>query len=211
LLHHAELKLCFWLIHMLEIFKFECGLVGFEFNRRNKKKMNKKFRFKRKTETSPVSPLPRHFGPLGLGQPRVLASLLPLPGGANLSAPTSQLQALPLSLRRGSDPSVSCCFPPRARASTLWARPVSSVLPATTADLARARTPRKPTTMRPTFPNSLLSPARTRSLTPASFHPLPSSLALSRRRPSLPVIRTRRADHLELQTPCPASPSTVPR
>jgi hypothetical protein len=62
----------------------------------------------------------------------------------------------------------------------------------------------------PTPPSSLLSPARTRSSSPASFHPLLPSLALSRCRQSSPEENARRAGRPEHQTPCRASPSVVP-
>jgi hypothetical protein len=63
----------------------------------------------------------------------------------------------------------------------------------------------------PTFPSSLLSPARTRCPSLASFRPLLVSLALSRHHQSSPENRAHRAGHSELQTPRRAFPSTVPR
>jgi hypothetical protein len=81
--------------------------------------------------------------------------------------------------------------------------------PRTTAN-QRARTPRTPTTSHAHAPISLLSPARTRSLSPVSFRPLSPSLALCRRQSS-PEENAHCVDRPGHQTPRRASPCAVLR
>jgi hypothetical protein len=118
-------------------------------------------------------------------RPRTLS--LPLPGGADLSVPflsrarthsLSTLRAFLVSTMNRSA-TRSLCLAAR------WASPVSSVFPATAADpRSRVRRGDHPRRL-PTRPSSLLSPAHTRSLSPASFRTrslsraLPSPLALA--------------------------------
>jgi hypothetical protein len=106
-----------------------------------------------------------------------------------VSAVTRSLCSLSLSLRRGTP----CLLrPPREP------------------PLTRAHARREPWPHRlPTSPSSLLSPARTRSPSPASFCPLLPSLTLSHQ--SSPEKDTRHAGHPEHETPRQVSPSVVPR
>jgi hypothetical protein len=58
LLHHAKLKLCFWLMHMFEIFKFEF-VVWLDLNSIEKIKkgiINSNLKEKPKAAQSPPSP-----------------------------------------------------------------------------------------------------------------------------------------------------------
>jgi hypothetical protein len=92
-----------------------------------------------------------------------------------------------------------------------WASLVSSVFPTTTADSRlRARLEDHPHHSL-TCPSSFFSPARTRSASPASFHPRSPSLVLCHRRPWSPEILTRRAGHPALQKPRRAIPCTISR
>jgi hypothetical protein len=196
-------------MHMFGTFKIEF-VVWLDWNsKENQKKRDWKFRFKKKSQSSPNLLPSQPFSPFSPASPR------PLPLSLYLVGPICR------------DRSLHVC----AALSTLWARPVSAVTcspyapeslccgpvlsapsspqppltpPAHTRREARpCRTPRPPT--------PFWASVRTRSLTPTLFHLLPASLALSRRRPSSPVTHPRRADHLELQTPCQVSPSTVTR
>jgi hypothetical protein len=110
------------------------------------------------------------------------APFLPLPGGADLSAPVPLTcvpsLSLSLSLHCGPASSASLHIHSTCRASAPWASSVSPVLPATAANTrAHARREVRPRRL-PTRPSSFLSPARPRSLSPASFRPCSSSVAL---------------------------------
>jgi hypothetical protein len=64
MLHHAELKLCFYLMHMFEIFKFGF-VVWLDLNSKEKKEKEKgiEIQNKRKGKRSPEIPLPSAFRP----------------------------------------------------------------------------------------------------------------------------------------------------
>jgi hypothetical protein len=60
MLHHAELKLCFWLMHMFELFKFECVVwLGLNSIKKIKRKGIRNSDLKKKCQSSP--------NPLSLG------------------------------------------------------------------------------------------------------------------------------------------------
>jgi hypothetical protein len=132
-LHHAELKLCFCLMHVFEIFKFEF-VVWLDMNSIEKIKIKgiRKFRIKEKQKAAQPPPS------LSLSaQSAQIASPRPYPsarwgrpvGAAPFAcvAPLSLCVAGPPRQRRYS-------FASCANAPALWARPVSPVFPATTTD-----------------------------------------------------------------------------
>jgi hypothetical protein len=175
LLDHADLKLCFWLMHMFEIFKFEF-VVWLDLNSKEKmkRKGNSNSEAKGKPQNNPATPPSWPFSTSGPARPRRARPSLPLPSGANMSAPP------PLSLRCGPAPSALYRFPlVRARASAPWARPVSPVFPTTVVD-PHIHACRKVRPHRlPMSPSSLLSPACIHSPSAASFHPLSVSRSQS--------------------------------
>jgi hypothetical protein len=158
------------------------------------------------------APSPWQVGPTCQCQPRPRA--LPLPGAADLSAPTSLTRAphslcpvAPAHQHRET-------FTPLSLSLSLFASrasPVSSVFPAIAANprvhARRGVSPRR----LPTRPSSCLSPARTRSPSPALFRPRSPSLALCRRCQSPLEICARRASRPSRSEPCQAFPSIVPR
>ena len=100
-----------------------------------------------------------------------LAPLLPLSGGANLSASfPSRARAPPLSTLRARIVNVVDRSPARSLSLAMrWASPVSSVFPTTDADpRPQVRHGDHPRCL-PTRTCSLLNPAHTRSLSPTSF------------------------------------------
>jgi hypothetical protein len=124
-LHHAKLKLCFWLMHMFEIFKFEF-VVWLDLNsiEKIKRKGIRRFRIKYRKQPKPPS--------LGLSaQPaRAHARALSMRSGSHLSAPPHSrallLPHLPLPVgptyRR--QPPQSRLLPPLPAS---WAQFVSAV------------------------------------------------------------------------------------
>jgi hypothetical protein len=88
MLHHAELKLFFWLVHMFQIFKFEFVVwLGLNSMEKIKRQGIRNSDLKRKAKASQKTPslgLSTQFAPA-----RVPSLSLSLPGGAYLSAPTS--------------------------------------------------------------------------------------------------------------------------
>ena len=145
--------------------------------------------------------------------PRALTPSLPLPGRAGLSAPDSFARAPMLSLcpagltRQRCEP-----FPPRTHSLSLHrGAPCQLRLPRkpqwTSAHARRElRSHRLPTRS-----NSLLSTARTRSLSPTSFHPRPLSLVLYRGHQRPLDTRARCAGHPNRQEPRPVYLSTISR
>jgi hypothetical protein len=148
-----------------------------------------------------------HFSPTDLVQPSgaTRARLHRLTGGLHLSvAVSSPARSLPPPSVQWADlsapvvlaraPLFSLClagptrqhtelFPPRDRFPSLRGGASLSVPPSPrTAVDQRARTPITPATSPAHAPNSLLSTARTRSLSPASFHVSSLSRALCPRR-----------------------------
>jgi hypothetical protein len=71
MLHHAELKFCFLLMHMFEIFKFEF-VVWLDLNsiEKIKRKGNRNFRIKEKAKTAQDALSLGLFGPVGSSRPR---------------------------------------------------------------------------------------------------------------------------------------------
>jgi hypothetical protein len=121
---------------------------------------------------------------------RVLAPSLPLPGETNLSVLVSLVRASrSLSVLWARLVSIVARSPhARACASVPWASPVSSAFPANRPD-PRAHACREDQPCRlPMRPSSFLSPAHTRSLSPASFRPRSPSLA-----PAVPTVQSTRS------------------
>jgi hypothetical protein len=182
-------------------------LILFAFKRENKKEI-RKFRIKEKPDICLASSLPEPFGPLGLAsrvRPLSLCEVGPscrrrFPLARAPRSPSAQ-RAPPISAVTRSLHSLSLSL----SLSAPWDRPVSSVPPRTAAD------PRMHTENPGHVPQLPLSPARTRSLSPASFRPLSPSLTLCHHRHSSLEESTRRADHPEHQTSCRVFPSAVPR
>jgi hypothetical protein len=197
------------------------GWIWFEFPRENKKNISK---FRKKENSILAQPTQS-----GSPRPRPLR----LTGGSHLSAPSrtrtlslppsarwgrpvganSPRTRVPLSLflePRPSAPRIVHPHPPFLSRCAVG-QPCQLCLPRTAADpCPRAR--REDRSRRPPMrPSSFLSPARTRSLFPTSFHPCSLSLALYCRRQSLPEIRIRRADRPSRLDPRQAFPRTVPR
>jgi hypothetical protein len=95
------------------------------------------------------------------------------------------------------------CLRPRACAFAPWAHPVSLVFSATAVD-QRAHMMRSSATSPAHSPQLLLSPANSRSLSPASFCPRSPSLALCRRRICSPKIHAHRVVRPARQKTCRA-------
>jgi hypothetical protein len=225
-------------MHMFEIFEFEF-LVCFYLNSKEKIKI-KGIIYSKEKEKKPKQPNSLslgHLAQLGLApRAHARARALPLPGGPRLSVRVSArvpaplypsarwgrlVDAAPLSLAR----SLCVCVPS-------WALPVSAITrslralslppcamgplcqlrPFCEPPLTNTHARREPRPRRlPAPSSSLLSPALTRSPSPASFHPLSPSLVLSHHYQSSPKESTRSAGRPEHQTSHQVSLSAVPR
>jgi hypothetical protein len=189
-LHHAELKLCFWLMHMFEIFKFEF-MVWLDLNSKDKIKRKGNRNSEEKTQNRPATPPSRPFSPSGQPRPRAHPPFSPSARWGRPIGAAPFAHVPPLSLRCGPAPSALYRFSlERIRASTPWAHPVSPVFPATAADpcmhACREVQPRR----LPTSLSSLLSPARTcsRSLSCS----VTAARAHRRNAPAVPSTRSSR-------------------
>jgi hypothetical protein len=123
LLHHADLKLCFWLMHMFEIFKFEF-VVWLDLNSKEKiqRKVNINLEEKGKTQNSPATPPSWPFSPPGPARPRARPLLSPSTRRAALSEPSLARPRAQCSLLSGPHPSAPLPVArPRVCATTLWA------------------------------------------------------------------------------------------
>ena len=123
---------------------------------------------KRKIEKQPKPPLPRPFGPIGTPSARARAPSLPLPGGANLSAPTSPATRTPSLCVAGPTHQrrvVSLCAPVHLRHGPTLSAPSSPQPPLTlpTHACREARSRHAP------HPQLFLSPTCTRPLSSVSF------------------------------------------
>jgi hypothetical protein len=113
MLHHAELKLCFWLMHMFEIFKSKFVVwLGLNSIEKIKRKVIRNSDLKRKAKAAQNHPS-LAFRP-SLPHARLRPSSLCQPGPiCRRQLPPSR--ALPCSLRHGLG--LSASFPPRASVS----------------------------------------------------------------------------------------------
>jgi hypothetical protein len=158
----------------------------------------------------PVGPAPRAHARASQCS-RVPEPSLYLPGGANLSG-SFPLTCAPRSLYTVGSARQRRTVPPARMPVPLRREPSLSAPPSprTAAD-QHTRTPRTPTTSPAHAPSSLLSPACTRSLSPASFCPRLPSLALYHHHHCSPEESAHHAGRLERQTSRRALPSVVLR
>jgi hypothetical protein len=194
---------------MFELFEFE---FVFEFKLSSLEKIKRKAirNLEKKgkpilAQLSPVQPSQRQF-------PRSRALFPhPLHSGAGLSAPVAFARAPTFSLClmgptcQRAEPFPPCTCFLSLRHGTALSAPLPREPPWTSAHARREPRPR----CLPTRPSSLLSTARTRSLSPTSFRTSTLSLLLYPRRSS--KTRVRRAGHPTRHKLQQATPSSVPR
>jgi hypothetical protein len=198
MLHHAELNLCFWLMQMFEIFKFEF-VVWLDLNsiEKIKRKGNRDFRIKEKAKTAQDALSLGLFGRVGPDCPRASALFL----CARWDTPVGAVPLAPAHARCHISlcqlgPACQCCSLARAPSpSVMWAPPVSFVIPnrprahhgLRAHDARRGRT--RPTSTISSAPHphflSLLPHSRTRRAPALTSHrahnreaPLPSAVVV---------------------------------
>jgi hypothetical protein len=188
LLHHAEPKLFFSLMHMFELFEFE---FVFEFELSSQEKIKRKTIGISEKKGNPFQPKPAHLSPpppprlpvtcgprlSAPARARVLPSLPLAARWADLSAPVSSAHACLLSLSRG--PRSSALLTIRSPAlSLLWATPIETV-PQTARALRRGCAHDHAFLGHAPRAKPFLEPAHTHSPSPAQLCPQSSTLALS--------------------------------
>jgi hypothetical protein len=208
MLHHDELKLCFWLMHKFEIFKFEF-VVWLDLNsiEKIKRKGIGNFRIKEKVK-QPADPLSLAFRPSSRSRAHSHPSSLCQPG-PTCRRQLSQPHVLPRSLCRMlvlSAPFHPCVLVSLRHGPALSA-PSSSQLPLT---LLRTHA-EKTGHVVPHVPQLLFEPRVHPPSLPCLISLTPSPSRAQLPLPELACVLARRVDCLELKTLRQASSSAIPR